>query len=158
MKKTSLQILGVILIPVFVLATGGFSIFYHYCNHEEILITSIVFQKADCDYHHYESEPEQCCEGHACSTGHQQETDNTSNCCLNNQLYFKTDQFTNFKNHKSLLPESDTFVFHVDLIKEEVGNEKISFQISYSNDIPPPLHGKDLVIYIQQSRSGDLLA
>lgn len=142
------NILSVLLGLIVLVSTSGFTVFKHHCYTEKTTEISFIVEDFDCDHkeHEHTNKLPPCCgmPEHAktptCSEG---------NCCDTEIQFFKLNitldlQKVEKKFSPSLLADFILSEDILDLPSEEKDH------IIISNDLPPPLSGKALHIYLQQ--------
>lgn len=152
-KKSAIVFLAVMLI----MATGGFSVYHHFCRCEGESKAS-VFMDATCDHDCASvSEPAACCSPapkHSCCASEPVDTKTSSNhdkdCCNSSSEFYKI--FDNFRVNF----EKVSLKFIVGVIQVLTGidfiKEPIAAKIAApdSNDTSPPIYGTELLHYIHQ--------
>ena len=146
--KSLKTIATIILAAVILVATSGFSVFRHSCQTEQTTELSLFIPDFNCDHGHAHSDAQgpACCsvespdEIPACNTG---------DCCHTETLMVKleidTDLPVKFKNTTDLAV-TPRMQEPLTIISEEGESN----HIMVSNDLPPPLAGKDLRIFLHQ--------
>jgi len=157
MRQLLKQIAVIISAIMLVIASGGFSFYQHYCNCTDEFSNSVVIESADC---HKDEK------SHTCSTvqidnvtsGCQAETDQnilnqkceaTHNCCTTDYTFLKTDNF----DYSFVQKKSFSFITAYVLVLETTYTQKDhSFlkKITFTDDLPPPEYGKELLITLHQ--------
>lgn len=153
LKQISIFISAIML----VIASGGFSLYQHYCNCTDEVNGSIVVEAADC---HNNGESQSCCtvEVEKKASCCQPETDqknthhkckSSGNCCTSEVTFLKTDDF-NFS-----LDQKRSFGFivaFVNIVESEYLQKEQSFlkETTFATDLPPPDFGKKLLIALHQ--------
>ncbi len=149
MKTKMLRnIASLALAAAVLVATGGFSVFRHSCHTAQTTEFSFFIPDFSCKHGHFhpDAQPVACCtqvgpeDTSACTAG---------DCCDTEAFFVKLhiDTDTPVK-HKNFAP-----VLIADLEPNESlpwTEEREAEHIMVSNDLPPPLSGKALHIYLQQ--------
>lgn len=155
LKHTIVVFLAVLV----VVTSGGFSLFQHYCMCTGINSMSVYL-------------PSNCCEheaaGHCsvvadddnfpgcCSSSHDKKPFGSvacgtlEDCCYDNIFYYQTDSFDLSKSQKTTLIGFIVIDTNRPSNDHEIQLVLRRFSPGYSNDIPPPLYGRDLLASINQ--------
>ena len=140
-------ILGITAV-IFLVSTSGFTVFRHSCQTEQTTEFSFLLADFNCDHQHIEdAHPvHSCCETSGTNDGVNCETDH---CCDTETLLVKLNTTSYYQNifKKSVISAND--VSQVE-IYEFYSPAKESTHIIISNDLPPPLSGKALLIFLHQ--------
>lgn len=157
MQQLIKQILLIISAIMLVIASGGISLYQHYCSCEGELNNSIIVEMANC---HESSEVQSCCtipaeEVVSCcqseanqNTNHSHCGDN-ENCCNSEVSFLKTDEFNySFENKKSF----QFIVAFVNIIDPVYLQNVKDFtkETNFFSDLPPPNFGKYFLIQHHQ--------
>jgi hypothetical protein len=137
-------------------ASGGYSIYQHYCECLEMMTTS-VFLDVECAHDRDAAETHTCCSNKdyhmsCCSSGND-DTDNhnchSGECCQTNIQFLKiNDSYTAWKDN--------TTFYVIDITSMLSDGEDLSIQDNhvkakqYFSDSSPPLSGRKLLLEIHQ--------
>jgi hypothetical protein len=167
MKKIIQKTAVLIVAALFIMATGGFSIYHHfcYCAGES---SASIYMETTCGHDHAAiQEPASCCSASAdhqesCCANQPQEKQaddcHKDDCCNTSSIYLKiSDNFT-------VTLEKISFKFVVSFIQIMTGielqpeSQTSVFLNTEFNDTSPPLYGTDLLHNIQQLKIAHFLA
>ena len=151
------QILIIISALMLVIASGGFSLYQHYCNCANEVSSSVVIESADCS----ESDvTETCCTvqvekvSSCCQTKTDQinshhPCETTDNCCTSEVTFLKTDDFNYSVDQKKSFQFITAFVI---VLESNTFQKELCFieKTSYTADLPPPDYGKKLLVTLHQ--------
>ena len=148
MKAVLKNILSVLLAAVVITTTSGFTVFKHHCNTQSSTEYSVLVPAFECDHYNHEQSEKlpPCC---ALPEDTKERSCSTDDCCETERFIIKLDITIDNHNISNKLLV-DTYIepaFFEDIVNQ-VSNETICILIS--NDLPPPLSGKDLHIYLHQ--------
>ena len=137
-------------------ATGGYSIYRHYCDCQDMLTTS-VFLEVECEHDKVASDVPSCCsveshemsccssensenEGHACHSG---------DCCHTNSEFLKiSDSYTPAQAKISFEVLAPAAVLHgQEILLNEAEPEPTG---TFYSDSSPPLSGRQILLEIHQ--------
>ena len=157
--KTVLQNTGIIfLAALLIMATGGFSIYEHFCRCAGEK-TASIFVEATC-HHESESSAASCCmiaEHTCCGTEKTEKNCHDDDCCQTTETYLKISDDFNYQFDKISLK------FIVSFVQILSGNSLLAVEQDYTlpvqdfNDIPPPLYGRELVNHLHQLKTDHCL-
>jgi hypothetical protein len=153
LQKSVIYFLAVMLI----MATGGFSVYHHFCRCEGESTGSVFFE-ADCDHSCATGPVAECCttpaKGHSCcespipgpaKSGHDHD-----DCCDSSSSFFKIQD--NFR----VSVEKISLKFIAGMIKILAGIDLVSRPTAQARvqpmlrDASPPIYGTDLLHHIHQ--------
>jgi hypothetical protein len=148
--------IGVIFTALLLIAaTGGYSVFRHYCDCQDAVTTS-VFLEVTCGHDHA-AEAKSCCtpvshEKSCCpaekgqqSKGHR----HSDKCCHTNAQFLKINDSFSSGQYKSV---DKIFIAAVNLPEKEIQvNDESAFILNtYYSDSSPPLTGRQILLKIHQ--------
>jgi hypothetical protein len=148
MKVIIKNITSIILASIVLVSTSGFTVFEHYCNTDRTTEFTFLIPEFDCDHndHGQHEELPPCC---ADLNGPEGETCTEADCCNTDIHMVMLDITLDIQDiNKKLTPDTAPFAGAYNIIRVSIHSE-ISHIIT-SNDLPPPLSGKDLHIYLHQ--------
>lgn len=139
---------SILVAMILLISTSGFTVFKHHCNTQNISQFSFIIEDFNCghnDYDHEHIAPSCCAESHAnadraCEGG---------NCCDTESYVVKLDITIDIQK---VLKHSIPLIGLAEAANpiEVPTLSKDSKHILIHNDLPPPLSGKALHIYLQQ--------
>ncbi len=137
-------ILGITAV-IFLVSTSGFTVFRHSCQTEQTTEFSFLHADFSCDHHHSD-DVHSCCEASGTSD---KVSCGTDDCCDTEILIVKLNTTFDYQNifKKPVISAIDVAQVEV---YEFNSPEKESTHIIISNDLPPPLSGKALLIFLHQ--------
>jgi hypothetical protein len=154
MKQIIKNIALFAVVGLLILATGGFTIYQHFCHCEEEVSAS-VFMKTSCDHRHSspaapcckaEQTPSCCKEKPAPARKHHC---NGKDCCKTSSRFLKiNDSFQSGPGKITVKPVLVASAIVFDYIEKE-----IPFHINLSlcnSDLPPPDTGRQIVVSLHQ--------
>jgi hypothetical protein len=137
-----------ITLAVLVLAsTGGFTVFRHSCNTQKTSELSFIFPSFECE--HIATEENSCgscCGAEEIPSG---ESYDSQKCCDTETIVVKLDLNFEIQETLKLATAVPLCIFLDTETMQEVSNTEI-IHIITSNNLPPPLSGKALHIYLHQ--------
>lgn len=164
MQQLIKQILLIITTIMLVVASGGFSLYQHYCSCEGDVNNSIILESADC---YASSENQSCCaipieEDVCCQTEAKQNTTHShcsddDNCCTSEVSFFKTDEFNYSFDDKKSFQFIVAFVNIIEPIYLQ-NLEDFAKETNFSADLPPPDYGIGFLIIQHQLKIAPPLA
>ena len=149
-KKMMRHIASILLSVIVIIATSGYTVFHHTCYSSQTSELSVIVPEFSCDHsqNHDEDHETSCCaipvteeEGNTCGD---------SDCCDTETYsidldvtFYSPDQIkkVNQSDIQRLLPE-------IEVVTQE--SENLSSQFYIYNDLPPPLSGRTLHIFLNQ--------
>jgi hypothetical protein len=148
--------IGVIFTALLLIAaTGGYSVFRHYCDCQDAVTTS-VFLEVTCGHDHA-AEAKSCCapvshEKSCCPAekGQQSKSHKHSDkCCRTNAQFLKINDSFSSGQYKSA---DKIFISAVNLPEKEilVDENSSSFVTTYYTDTSPPLSGREILLHHHQ--------
>ena len=146
--NTVLNRIGTILVAVLlIIATGGYSVYQHYCHSEEKTLVSVFTEKL-CD-HDVMQEMPSCCSLPDQSPANGNQCQAESDCCHTSLTFLKISDLFTLKIDK---PALDLIVVFVREMEDNVKPALISEQArpGFTSDIPPPLAAKEFLITTHQ--------
>jgi hypothetical protein len=148
MKRMISKIILGITALIFLVSTSGFPVFRHSCQTEQTTEFSFLLADFSCDHQHSDDAhpAHPCCETSGTSNNINCGTDH---CCDTETLLVKLNTTSYYQNifKKPVISAID--VAKVE-IYEFLSPVKESTHIIISNDLPPPLSGKALLIFLHQ--------
>lgn len=148
MKRMINKIILGITAVIFLVSTSGFTVFRHSCQAEQTTEFSFLLADFSCDHLYSEDAhpAHSCCETSGINDGVNCGTDD---CCDTETLLVKLNTTIDYQNifKKPVISAID--VAQVE-IYEFYSPERESTHIIISNDLPPPLSGKALLIFLHQ--------
>lgn len=145
MKSYLHKLLTVLLAAVFILATSGIPVFHHFCSTEKTSEYAIFYTDYSCDHvhntHHGEKESSCCLSD--------QESCNDNQCCNTETKVFKLD--IDLDSQKTIKLSVDQKLISANEtieLSEPIAENR--GMIYFYHDLPPPISGKDLKIYLHQ--------
>lgn len=148
-----------------VIASGGFSLYQHYCSCEGDINNSIIVESADC----YESnKSESCCivpdekVTSCCQTEAEQNTSHShcgdaDNCCTSEVSFLKTDEFNYSFDEKKSFQFIAAFVNIIGSISLQ-NLEGYTKETNFIADLPPPDYGIRFLISLHQLKIAPTIA
>jgi hypothetical protein len=159
------QIIVMLVAIIFIIASGGFNVVHHSCDHKGISQKVFSVSALGCD----ESDGSICCvnviveqENSCCESNPAKETRSHScgddpDCCNTEYVYYQTDQFDYTKPIKKKISfVSFTFIADKSVDETKVYNDKIPFLDQL--DLPPPDYGRELLCRLHQLKIDTLFA
>lgn len=148
--KTLRHIAAIVLSVVILISTSGFTVFHHTCNSSQTSELSLIVPDFSCAHFQDEAEEElpQCCT--PVKEEHDKDSCGDDNCCNTESFSVKLNialKVVDFSNKVELSIISPVVISEEDLFTGPV--DEIS-SIIISNDLPPPLGGKALHIFLHQ--------
>lgn len=150
--------IGFILATILILgASGGISLYHHYCSCDKSNESSVFFEMDD-NCHQDET---QCCNTKAvekstgyCSfdnEGSHEDSDNNCNtdCCSTDYVFYSVDSYkisSLTKKSFKFLQAYCVILNHSEIFELNTGHSSIT----YYTDLPPPEFGRDLLISFHQ--------
>jgi hypothetical protein len=148
MKRMISKIILAITAVIFLVSTSGFTVFRHSCQTEQTTEFSFLLADFNCDHQHIEDAhpAHSCCETSGTNDGVNCETDK---CCDTETLLLELNTTFDYQNvfNKPIISAIDVAQVK---IYEFYSPAKESTHIIISNDLPPPLSGKALLIFLHQ--------
>lgn len=150
MKRFLIHTASIFLSVVILIATSGFTVFHHSCKSTQISEFSFIVPEFSCEhFQHQEKEHVSSC----CNDLHTTENERScadANCC-NTESFVVKSEFTLYVDNNDV-KEGFFYIIPaiISLSDPESGIQKEFTNIIISNDLPPPLAGKDLHIYLNQ--------
>lgn len=148
MKRMISKIIFGITAVIFLVSTSGFTVFRHSCQTEQTTEFSFLLADFDCDHQHSEDvhPTHSCFETPGTNDGVNCEADY---CCDTETLLLKLNTTFDYQN-----VFKKPIVSAIDMAEVEIyefySPAKESTHIIISNDFPPPLSGKALLIFLHQ--------
>lgn len=145
MKSYLHKVLAVILAAVFILATSGIAVFHHFCSTEKTSEYAVFYTDFNCDQEHDSHKGDEIS---SCCIADQQSC-SENQCCNTETKVFKLD--IDLDSQKTIKLSLDQKLISVNEKLEP--SEPITVNIGmiyFYHDLPPPLSGKDLKIYLHQ--------
>jgi hypothetical protein len=145
MKSYLLKVLTLILATVFIIATSGIPVFHHFCNTNKTSEYAFFFTDFNCDHEH---ESQHANETRSCCSVDQGSCEDNQ-CCNTEAKVYKLDIDLDFQKTLKLSVDQ-TLISELELqnltdpITESLG------MIYFYHDLPPPLAGKELKIFLHQ--------
>ena len=135
-------ILGIIVL----ISTSGFTVFIHHCNTEKTSQFSFIFEDFSCDHNDHEHALPACCAENHEHTGASCEE---GSCCNTERYIVKLDiplDQQKAPQHSIPVMGSGEPVIHIESpsLSQEIKH------VAIHNNLPPPLAGKALQIYLHQ--------
>lgn len=140
---------SILLSAVVLIATSGFTVFHHTCNASQTSELSVIVPDFSCEhFQKQKSEAPSCCahsddpaDGDSCQD---------DNCCDTESYQVKLDITLKVVDLDKKLDYSSNLyaVYEESNTDSEIGSELN--HIIISNDLPPPLGGKSLLIFLHQ--------
>lgn len=148
MKLIIRNSISLLLSLVVLVTTSGFTVFKHHCTTENTSQLSFMIEDFDCDHndHEHDSLPLSCCTPHGQDT---EESCEPENCC-DTESYVVMLNITLDKQEASKYPLPDLGISEDMKGDETLYPHEENDHIIISNDLPPPLAGKALRIYLHQ--------
>ena len=147
MRKLSLNSMGIVLALVVFITTSGFTVHRHSCSQARTTELSFLIEKFSCEHHATGHKAGQSC----CSIAHEEENTvcGTTECCNTESFLLKLDlPFQMQDNVKLTVYQALIQTFRI-AFDEDLALTEQSF-ILISNDLPPPLSGRELLISLHQ--------
>jgi hypothetical protein len=153
LKKISVIISAIML----VIASGGFSFYQHYCNCTDEVNSSVVIKSTDC----HEDEKSHtcstvqidnvtsCCQAEINQNILNQKCETTNNCCTTEYTFLKTDNFDNSFNQKKSFSFVAAYVINLETTYTQKDHSFLK-KNTFTDDLPPPEYGKELLITLHQ--------
>lgn len=160
LKKISVIFTAFLLIA----ATGGYSLYQHFCNCEDTVITS-VFLEIQCEHDEGGASTASCCatsphERSCCAAESGEQTDghcHPGDCCHTSIRFFKIDDSFNtgqFKTSFKVMAVTTPLIENEILLKEDEPGPLQPFV----SDSSPPLTGRQILLEIHQLKLAPELA
>lgn len=141
--------IALVLAGIVLVATSGFNVFKHSCHTEKTTQFSLIIPKFECEHdnHEHDADLPSCCQ--SSKTSKEEESCEASKCCDTDTYLVKLSiTLDNQDLVKKIVHEFESLPKGND-IDITSPTEEIS-QIIVSNDLPPPLSGKSLHIFLHQ--------
>ncbi len=151
------HIFAISIAVVFLLSTSGFTIYSHHCSSSNSSYTVSIFKSlatcSNCGSHIKQNiEKETCCASKtSCSINN---TEN--NCCSTQEQFLKIVVDYNIPSEKYNTEITTIEVIQIELLLQENYTEPILFPIC-NFSLPPPKHGAEIVILLNQQKADPLL-
>lgn len=140
-----------------VIASGGFSLYQHYCNCAGEVNNSIVVESQDCQENEErkscgivpDEKVSSCCKPETHQTKSFYQCESSINCCTYEVTFLKTDDFNcSFDQKRSF----SFIVAFVNVIGSNDLRNELTFikETTFTSDLPPPDFGKELLISLHQ--------
>ena len=148
--KTLRHITTIILSVVVLISTSGFTVFHHTCNSSQTSELSLIIPDFSCEHFQDKADEElpPCCT--PVEEEHDKDKCGDDKCCNTKSFSVKLDitlKVVDFSNKIVLSIISPDLRSPNDLLTGIPGELS---NIIISNDLPPPLGGKDLHIFLHQ--------
>ena len=148
MKQFSVIVGNVILLIAFLWATAGITVYSHYCSLSDSVNSSLFIEDADCGHHVKRAAAQSCCEEQkSCSS----ETNDTD-CCATQKQVFKIASLFNIPDQNKKIIVIDVVLLEHSLIKFKEADELNSEELPNTENQPPGIYGKELLLAIQQKK------
>lgn len=146
MKVLLRNTITISLAMMVLIATSGFTVFRHSCNTAKTTEFSFIIPSFECEHFSAESELPPCC---CINEVPEEESYETEKCCDTETYLVKADlTFDIQKVFKTIHPVSFSEIAQT-LTNTELQPRELNY-ILISNDLPPPLSGRALLIYLHQ--------
>jgi hypothetical protein len=149
MKAIINKILSVLLAVVVLITTSGFTVFEHHCYTEKTTEYSVLVPNFECDHseHDHHDNIPSCCEIY--SSTQPGEECGKSDCCDTYSFVVKLNIPLDSQDvNKKISIDMFTGLLERDI--ENTITDSEDQHIIISNDLPPPLAGRDLHIFLHQ--------
>jgi len=147
MKTAIKNTISYLLATIFLVTTSGFTVFEHHCTTENTSQFSFIIEDFNCehpDHQHEHALPACCAENH----GSKGDSCDDRNCCDTESYIVQLDitlEISKISKNTSPSLESGEPIYNL----ESPSKAKESRAIITYNDLPPPLSGKALHIFLQ---------
>jgi hypothetical protein len=148
MKVIFRNIMSTVLAVIVLVTTSGFTVFEHHCNTAMTTDYAFLLPVFDCDHdqhNHHDALPV-CCSENGSSKAEKCTDDD---CCDTNTHLVMLDITLDTQVLSKKMTPGVILVANSSEIIREPNSSEIS-HIIISNDLPPPLSGKDLHIFLRQ--------
>jgi len=150
------NIANLLVAMILVVATGGFTVFQHYCACENEVISSFMTETVCSEENAIEESccreaPEilDCCVAVSKPEKHQQSCNHSDDCCQNSVSFYKTSEYSSpAKQETKLFTSVLPAVFQQELITELAAEHE---QVVY-NDTSPPFPAVKLFLKFHQRK------
>lgn len=149
MKKIIGNTFTVLMAAFFLVATSGMPVFHHSCNTQNTSEYTVLFADFSCEHWQGISDAEKS--NSCCADQHNEEDQSCedNHCCDTETLLVKLDANLDF--NKSVQVNTDQFlVKEINVIDNQIYTPEKQLPVFFYHDLPPPLTGKDLKIYLHQ--------
>lgn len=151
-----LKRIGTIIVAVLlIIATGGYSVYRHYCQTEGRTLVSVFTEKL-CD-HDYLQEMPSCCSLPAETPAETSHCQSKSDCCHTSLTFLKISDLFTFKIDLSSVDFVVAFIQEMDDETNMPAAREPKVR-DFTADIPPPIAGKELLITTHQLKIAPDLA
>ena len=147
MKALLRNTFAITLAMLVLVSTSGFTVFRHSCNTQKTSELSFIIPSFECEHIATEENScASCCGAEEIPSG---ELYDTPKCCDTETILVKLDLNYEIQKTLKVVPIVAIGVLQGTEAIQEVSNAEIAHIIT-SNNLPPPLSGKALHIYLQQ--------
>lgn len=148
MKIFVRNIVSLFLAAIVLIATSGFTVFHHSCQTSQTSELSLIIADFSCNNYKQKADVvvQSCCRVHNSPVP---ETCDTKKCCdtetilVKVDIPFDTQNYLKKKSYTAIEHSAET-AFEIEIPERELSH------IVISNDLPPPLAGKALHIFLHQ--------
>jgi hypothetical protein len=162
-KNILRQIVVFLFSAIFVVASGGFSLIYHYCACSDDFTCSVLVERSDChdkSTFHLSIDSDEmassCCHEKKCLSQNKLYCNDDHNCCTTKFFYLQTDDFDlSGKNKAELRVLLDTVFKNSDISDPEKISDNCNYQLPAKD--PPLASGKKLLVSIHQLKIASVL-
>lgn len=145
MKQQLRHITVYLLAATVFMATTGLSVHHLYCYCKGEMVTSIFRPDEPCELAEKQSPSKSCCKGNTCGMPSDEEKHNCSDCTsqfVKMEADYLLPSFFDLKPFDFSAPQTTHFT--IPQIVVETAN-----LLQWQQDMPPPPHGKELLLRIQ---------
>ncbi len=147
LKEMLRNTIALMMAVIVLVSTSGFTVFKHSCSTEQTTEFSLLIPEFNCEHYQEEASLPACC--CAIPIPEDEESYNSSKCCDTDTFVVKlniTVQLTDYDKSEYINVAILPVLAAKDLHTEDDKNR----HIIVSNNLPPPLAGKALHIYLHQ--------
>lgn len=147
LKGIIINTMSLALAAIILVATSGFTVFKHSCSSEKTTEFSILIPEFNCEHYLQEESLPPCC----CTIPEpdKEESYGKDNCCETDSFVVKLNITIDVKDYNHNIVSAVSVIPAVEEIDVNLKRKEIK-HIIVSNDLPPPLSGKSLHIFLQQ--------
>ena len=140
--------LTLLVAAIVLLATSGFTVFKHSCKTEQSTEFSFLVPDFSCDHgnHDHQQEMPSCCDKHKTTSS---ENCSDDDCCNTVAFVVKMDVPFDVQQFQGNTDPIGTELQSEELISQNIFTGERTF-ILLNNNLPPPLSGKELCIFLNQ--------
>jgi hypothetical protein len=139
--------MAVLLAAIVLIATSGFTVFKHSCSTENTIEFSLLFPEFKCEHYQQEASLLACC----CTIlePNNDEAYDKNKCCNTDTFVVKMNITIDLQNYHKIVDAPVAILIAIEETDLSPDRDEIN-HIIVSNDLPPPLSGKALHVFLNQ--------